>query len=161
MVTTAKSPLFMLGTQPPAGASGQNNNAANAQAAGKIPGYLGGGQNMVFPQAMPGQLGAIADQLSAGFGQPASSFMSQMDAIYAPTKVPFNAPNPAAANRTYTFKDFPWQKYIQQFPELRTGQGLDANRKAAWQHYAGQGGKWKFGGQLAPTGTKPGGLGAI
>jgi hypothetical protein len=63
-----------------------------------LPAYLGGGQSMTYPQAMPGQLEAIAAQLSAGFGQPASAYMQQMDALYNPVQVgqaPVPTPTPA------------------------------------------------------------------
>jgi hypothetical protein len=61
-----------------------------------LPSYLGGGQSMTYPQAMPGQLEAIAAQLSAGFGQPASAYMGQMDALYNPVQVG-QAPTPTPA----------------------------------------------------------------
>lgn len=73
-----------------------------------LPPYLGGGQPMSFAQAMPGQLEAIAAQLSAGFGQPAGTYLSQMDALYNPINVPMTpapaAPAPAPPERPNPFR---------------------------------------------------------
>jgi hypothetical protein len=73
--------------------------APKPQDAGLLPSYLGGGgQPTMFPQAMPGQLEAIASQLSAGYGPPASAYMQQMNALYNPIQVgPAPAPPPAPA----------------------------------------------------------------
>lgn len=85
--------MFSGGTNP---LTTKKPTATPAAVAG-LPAYLGGGQNMTFPQAMPGQLEAIASQLSAGFGQPASAYMKQMEALYNPVHVPMSsAPKPAA-----------------------------------------------------------------
>jgi hypothetical protein len=75
----------------------QPTSSASAPAA--LPAYLGGGQSMTYPQEMQGQLAAIAQQLSAGFGQPAGAYMQQMDALYNPVQVgQAPAPTPAPAS---------------------------------------------------------------
>lgn len=56
-----------------------------------LPAYLGGGTPMTYPQAMPGQLEAIAAQLAAGFGGTPQSYMQNMDALYNPVYVPFSS----------------------------------------------------------------------
>lgn len=47
--------------------------------------------------AMPGQLEALAQQLSAGFGQSAPDMMSYLQQFYKPMQVPDYSPQPAAA----------------------------------------------------------------
>lgn len=60
-----------------------------------VPAYLGGGVNTTFPQAMPGQLEAIAAQLSAGYGKPQATNMAFLDNLYSPMNVPMlPAPSP-------------------------------------------------------------------
>lgn len=78
------------------GGGGEKNKAATPAAAstGALPDYLGGGSPVTFPQAMPGQLEAIAAQLSAGFGQTPAAIMTEMDKLYAPMPVG-QAPKPA------------------------------------------------------------------
>lgn len=46
--------------------------------------YPGAPTAMSIPQAMPGQLEAIAQQMSAGFGSTPAANMGQMDALYSP-----------------------------------------------------------------------------
>ena len=47
--------------------------------------------------SMPGQLEALAQQLSAGFGQSAPDMMSYLQQFYKPMQVPDYSPQPAAA----------------------------------------------------------------
>jgi len=44
-------------------------------------------QQMNFPAFMPGQQQAIAQQMAQGYGQPAQSYMDQMNQIYRPVGV--------------------------------------------------------------------------
>jgi hypothetical protein len=46
--------------------------------------------------SMPGQLEALAQQLSAGFGQSAPDMMSYLQQFYKPMQVPDYSPQPAA-----------------------------------------------------------------
>lgn len=81
------------------GGGSKKKSSSKADKAEAVPAYLGGGVNSTFPQAMPGQLEAIAAQLSAGYGVPMATNLAFLDNLYAPMNVPMKpvVPLPNAA----------------------------------------------------------------
>lgn len=73
------------------GGSKKKKSSSNNSANEAVPAYLGGGVNSTFPQAMPGQIEAIAAQLSAGYGAPVAQNMAFLDNLYSPMTVPMQS----------------------------------------------------------------------
>lgn len=69
---------------------------------GSFPGATGG-PTFKMPAAMPGQLEAVANQLSAGFGQDPAGILSQMQTLYKPMILADYSPQ-AAKKATTTKK---------------------------------------------------------
>jgi len=56
------------------------------------------GQTQSFPAGMPGQMDAIANQLSMGYGGPPADIMAMLSAMYKPMTLPALQPfDPARA----------------------------------------------------------------
>lgn len=66
---------------------------------GSFPGATGG-PTFTMPAAMPGQLEAVANQLSAGFGQDPAGILSQMQTLYKPMILADYSPQAAKKKAT-------------------------------------------------------------
>lgn len=72
--------------------SGGSKNATPTSAATPAPSQA----TQTIQPAMPGQLEALAQQLSAGFGQPAPDMLAYIQQFHRPMQVPDFSPQPAA-----------------------------------------------------------------
>lgn len=74
------------------GGNGGQNAKGEPAPGGKFPGGPGG-STWTMQGGMPGQLGAISNQMSMGFGGSPSSYMNEMNSMYRPMQMPqYSAP---------------------------------------------------------------------
>jgi hypothetical protein len=68
------------------GSKGQTAPSTSEPVVGTQPAYLQGTTPTMQPAGMPGQIAALAQQLSAGFGSTPAAFMADLNKTYKPAK---------------------------------------------------------------------------
>ena len=62
----------------------KKKSSSSSKADESVPAYLGGGVPTKFAQGLPGQIPALAQQLSMGYGAPVSQNLAALEALYSP-----------------------------------------------------------------------------